>query len=101
MVLVSKSLRGYTGQQGEKGSYLSRKMSATVRKGLIGIDSARAIEWDRSRSVRLPVALSSQQFEGTYPENKSTKVYIAIQPVVGQHRDRVRWNPAVEGNRMV
>jgi len=49
----------------------------------------------------MPVALSSQQFEGTNQENKSTKVCIVIQPVVGQHRDRVRWNLPVEGNRVV
>jgi len=69
MVMVSKCPHGYTGQQGENGTYLSRKISARVRKSLIGIQLARGIEWYRSRSVRMPVALSSQQFEGTYPEN--------------------------------
>jgi len=48
----------------------------------------------------MPVALSSQQFESTYPVNQCTIVCIAIQPVDGQHWDRVRWNPPVEGNRM-
>ena len=75
-------------------------MSARVRKGLIGVRSARRIKWYRARSVRMPVALSSQQFEGTYPVNQCTIVCIAIQPVDGQHRDRVRWNPPVKGNRM-
>jgi len=69
MVLVSKSPHGHTGQQGEKGRYLSQRMSARVREGLIGIRSERGIEWYRLRSVGMPVALSSQQFEGTYPEN--------------------------------
>jgi len=101
MVLVSKCPYGYTGQEGEKGRYLSRKMSARVRKGLIGIRSPRGIDWYRSRSVRMPVALSNQQFEGTCPGNSSTKVCIAIQPVVGQHRDRVRWIPQVMENPMV
>jgi len=101
MILVSKCAHGYTGQQEEKSRYRSRKMSARVRKGRIGIRSARGIEWYRSRSIRIPVALSSQQFEGTCPWNSSTKVWITIQPVVGQHRDRVRWDPPVEANRMV
>jgi len=69
MVLVSNCLHGYTGQQGENGRYLSWKMSARVRKGLIGIRLARGIECYRSVSVRMPVALSSHQFEGTYPVN--------------------------------
>jgi len=37
MVLASKCAHSYTGQQGEKGRYLSRKMSARVGKGLIGV----------------------------------------------------------------
>jgi len=45
----------------------------------------------------MPVAPTSQQFESTCPRNSSTKVCVAIQPVVGQHRDRVGWNPLVEG----
>jgi len=49
----------------------------------------------------MPVALSSQQFEDTYPGNSSTKEWITLQPGVGQQRDRVRWNLPVEGNRMV
>jgi len=69
-------------------------MSARVR-------SPRGIKWYRPRSVRMPVVPSSQQFGRTYPGNSRTKIYIAIQPVVGQHRDRVRWNQPVEGNRMV
>jgi len=69
MVLVSKCLHSYTGQQGETGRYLGRKMSARVRKGLIGIHPVRRIKWYRSRSVRMPVVLSSQQFEGIYTEN--------------------------------
>jgi len=55
----SKCRHGYTGQQGEKGRYLSREMSARVRKGLIGIRLARGIEWYRSQSHCRPVALSS------------------------------------------
>jgi len=31
----------------------------------------------------------------------STKVWITFKPVVGQRRDRVRWNPPVVGNRVV
>ena len=100
MVLVLKCLHGYTGQQGEKGRYLSRKMSARVREALIGIRSERGIEWYTLRSVGMPVPLSSQQFEGTYPENEGTKVWIPISPVVGPHRDRVRWIPLDEGNRI-
>jgi len=69
MVLVSQCPHGYTSQQREKDRYLSRKMSARVRKGLIGSRSVRGIEWYRSQSIRMPLALSSQQFEGTYPEN--------------------------------
>jgi len=65
MVEVSKRPHGYRGQQDEKGRYLRRQMSARVRKGIIGIPSPREIEWYRFRSVRLPVALSSQQFEST------------------------------------
>ena len=41
----------------------------------------------------MPVAPSRQQFESTCPGNSSTKVWITFQPAVGQHRDRVRWNP--------
>jgi len=49
----------------------------------------------------MPVAHSGQQFEGTYWETQSTKVWIPIQPLVGQRRDRVRWNLHVEWNPMV
>jgi len=49
----------------------------------------------------MPVVPSSGQFESTCPGNSSTKVVITFQPAVGQRRDRVRWNPPVEGNRMV
>ena len=49
----------------------------------------------------MPVALSSQQFESTCQGNSSTKVWITLQPAVGQHQNRVRWNPAVKENRMV
>jgi len=101
MVLVSKRLHGYRGQQHEKGRYLSGQMSARVGKGLIGVCSLRGIEWYRLRSVRMPVVPSSQQFESTCPGNLRTKVCIAIQLVVGQHRDRVRWNPPVEANRIL
>jgi len=101
MVYVSKRPHGYKGQQHEKGRYLRGQMSARVGRGLIGVRSARGIEWYRSRSVRMPVAPSSQHFESTCPGNLRTKVWIAIQLVVGQHRDSVRWNPPVEGNRMV
>jgi len=76
-------------------------MSARLGKGLIGVRSARGIEWYRPRSVRMPVAPSSQQFESTCPGNSSTNVCIAIQQAVGQPRDTERWNPPVEGNRMV
>ena len=77
------------------------QMSARVGKGLIGVRWPRGIEWYSSRSIRMPVAPSSQQFESTCPGNSSTKVCIAIQPVVGQHGERVRWNPPDEGNRML
>jgi len=73
-------------------------MSARVGKGLIGVPSARGIEWYRSRSVCMPVALSSQQFGGTWLGNSITNVWITLQPVVGLHQGRVRWNPPVEGN---
>jgi len=76
-------------------------MSGRVGEGLIGVLSPRGIEWYRPRSVRMPVALSSQQFEDTYQGNSSTKEWITLQPVVGQRWDRVRWNPQLEGNRMV
>jgi len=76
-------------------------MSGRIRKGLIGVRSLRGIEWYRSRSVRMPVALNSEQFENTCLGNSSTNGWITFQPVVGQHRNRVRWNPPVEGNRMV
>jgi len=68
--------------------------------GRVILESARPGEsvWYRPRSVRMPVAPSSQRFESTCPGNLCTKVCIAIQPVVGQHRDRVRWNQPVEGN---
>jgi len=92
MVLVSKCPHGYTGQQREKDRYLSRKMSARVRKGLIGIRSARGIEWYRSRSVHMPVGPSSRQFESTCLWNSSTKVWITFQPAVGQLPDRGGWN---------
>ena len=101
MVYVSKRPHGYRGQQDEKGRYLKVQMSARVGKGLIRVRSLRGIEWYRPRSVRMPVAPSSQQFEITFPGDSSTKVCIAIHPVVGQRRDRLRWNPPVEGNRMV
>jgi len=61
----------------------------------------RGIEWYRPQSVRMPVAPSSQQFESTCPGNSSTKVWITFQPVVGQRRDRVHWNPLVKGNPVV
>jgi len=76
-------------------------MSARVGKGLIGVRSPRGIEWYRSLSVHMPIAPSSRQFESTCPGNSSTKVSITFQPAVGQRRDRVHWNPPVEGNRMV
>ena len=101
MVYVSRRAQGDRCQQGEKGAYLSGQMSGRVREGLIGVRSPWGIERYRSRSVRMPVALSSQQFEDTYLGNTSTKEWITLQPVVGQRRDRVRWNPPVEGNRMV
>jgi len=101
MVSVSKRPHGYRGQQNEKDRYLSGQMSARVGKGLIGVRSPRGIEWYTSPSVHMPIAPSSRQFESTCPGNSSTKVLITFQPAVGQHRDRVRWNPLVEGNRMV
>ena len=76
-------------------------MSGRIGKGLNGVRSPKGIEWYRSRSVRMPVALSSQQFENTCPGNTSTNGWITLQPAVGQHQDRVRWDPPVEGNRMV
>jgi len=101
MVEVSKRPHGYRSQQDEKDRYFSGQMTTRVGKCLIGVRSPRGIELYRPRSVRMPVAPSSQQFESTCLGNLNTKVCIAIQPVVGQHRDRVRWNPPVEGNRMV
>ena len=76
-------------------------MAARVVEGLIGVPSPREIDRYMSRSVRMPLALSSQHFEDTYPLNSSTKEWITLQPVVGQRQDMVRWNPHVEGNRMV
>ena len=101
MVWVPKHLHGYRGHQDGNGRYLRGQMSARVGKGLIGVRPSRGIDWYRPRSVRIPVAPSSQQFESTCPGNSSTKVCIAIQPAVGQHRDRVRCNPPDSGNRMV
>jgi len=49
----------------------------------------------------MPVALSSLQFDSTCPGNSCTNVSITLQPAVGQHRDRVGWNPPVEGNQIV
>jgi len=100
MVYVSWRAQGYRCQEGEKGGYLSRQMSPRVGEGLIGVLSPRGIERYMSRSVRMPVAHSSQHFENTYPGNSSTKEWITLQPVVGQRRDRVSWNPPVEANRM-
>ena len=76
-------------------------MSGRIGKGLIGVRSLRGIEWYRYRSVRMPVARSSQQFENSSPWNSSTNGWITLQPAVGQHWERVGWNPPVEGNRMV
>ena len=98
MLRLSQGLHSCRGQQGEEGRYLSGQMSAGVGKGLIGVRSPRGIEWYRPRSVQMPVSPSSQQFEGTWPGNSSTRVSIAIQIVVGQHRDRVCWNPPMGGN---
>ena len=47
MVYVSQRLHGYRGQQDKKGRYLKGQMSATVRKGLIGVRSVRGILWYR------------------------------------------------------
>jgi len=90
MVEVSKRSQGYRGQQDEKGRYLSGQMSARVGKGLIRVRSPRGIQWYIPRSVHMPVAPSSQQFESTCPGNSSTTVCLAIHAVVGQHQDRVR-----------
>jgi len=76
-------------------------MSARVGNRLIAVGSPRGIEWYRSLSVCMPVAPSSRQFESTCPGNSSTKVSITFQPLVGQRRDRVRWNPLLEGNQVV
>jgi len=101
MVYVSTRPHGYTGQQDEKGRYLRGQMSARVGKGAIRVRSPRGIEWYRSLSVRMPIAPGSRQFESTCPGNSSTKVWITFHPGVRQRRDRVCWNPPVEGNRMV
>ena len=69
MVYVSKRAQLYRGQQNEKGKYLSGQMSARVGKGLIGVGSARGIEWYRSLSVRMPLAPSSRQLESTCQGN--------------------------------
>jgi len=77
-------------------------MSARVGGGgLIGVRSPREVEGYRSRSVRMPVALSSQHFESMWPGNSSTKVWITLDPGVVQYWERGCWNPPVEGNRMV
>ena len=76
-------------------------MSARVRKGIIEVRSPRGIERYRSQSVCRPVALSSQEFERTCPENKSTKVWITLRPVVGLHRDRMHWNQLGERNLII
>jgi len=101
LVQVSNRPHGYRCQQDEKGRYFSWQMSARVAKGPIGVRSPRGIAWYRPRTVRMPLAPSSQQFESTCPGNSSTKVWIIFQQAVRQHRDRVRWNPLAEGNRMV
>jgi len=74
MILLAKGPHSYRDQQGEKGRYLRGQMSARVGKGLIGVRSPRGIEWYRSRTVRMPIAPSSQQFESTCPRNSSIKV---------------------------
>jgi len=101
VVQASKHLHGYRGQQQEKGIYLRGHMSARVGKGLIGVHSPRGIEWCMSLSVPMPIPPSSRQFESTCLGNSSTKVGIMFQPAVGQGRDRMGWNPPVEGNRIV
>jgi len=50
-------------------------MSARVGKCLIGVRSPRGTEWCRFRSVRIPVAPSSQQFESSCPANISKKTF--------------------------
>jgi len=86
MVWVSGGLHGYGGRREEKERYLSEQMSARVGKCPIGIHPARVIEWRRSRSVCLPLALRSQQFESTCPGNQSIKVWITF----NQWSDRIR-----------
>jgi len=54
-------------------------MSARVGKGLIGLHSARGIEWNRFRSIRMAIAVSRME-KG--------------------HISEGRW-PLAEGNRMV
>jgi len=100
-VQASKHPQGYRGQQDQKGRYLRGQMSTRVGNGLIGVRTPRGIEWYRSLSVPMPIAPSSRQFESTCLGNSSTKVWITFQPAVGQRRDMVRWNPPVEGNRVV
>jgi len=97
MVCVSWRAQCYRCQRGEKGGYLSGQISARVGEGLIGVRSPTGIERYRSRSFRIPVALSRQQFEDTYAGFSSTNEWITLQPVVGQRRDSVRWNPPVRG----
>jgi len=58
MVELLKCPHSYRGQQGEKGRYLNGRMSARVGKALIGVRSARRIEWYRFRSVRRAIAVS-------------------------------------------
>jgi len=98
MVYVSRCAQGYRCQQGEKGGYLSGQMSSRVGKGLIAARSPRGIERYMSRSVRMPVAHSSQQFDDTYPGNSSTKEWITQSSdsigtgCVGMHRSRgIEW----------
>jgi len=48
MVKVSKRPHGYRGQQDKRGRYRRAHMAARVGEGLIGVRSARGIEWYRS-----------------------------------------------------
>jgi len=44
-------------------------MSARVRKGLIGVRSARGIEWYRSQSVRMAIEVSRMKKADTSPDS--------------------------------
>ena len=57
-------------------------MSARGGEGMIGTSSVRGIAWYMFRSAPMAVALSSYLFESRCTGNKSTKVWIILQPAI-------------------